>query len=492
MKYRIIGISAAAVLMVLTAVLLKLDSANPKNRIHQHLTARQPDAGCDCDGSELCTHLPLVIIDTEGQEIPGEDTQIDDKYGEAIYTVAEDGRSVIDANISIIDNQDRNNHPSDAAAVETISEIRLRGHSSRHFDKGQYLLNFVDENGDGRQLEVMGMSAHSDWALYGPYLDKSLVRNYMWYNISGELMEWAPNVRYCELILDGEYRGLYLMVETITNGEDCRLNLSDTAKGTDVTGYLIRADRTTEADIDGIRDPYTYIERLMTFLNDYAIRYPKKPSLTQELCEQIEQDFAKFEKSLYSYDHDTDDYGYWNYIDEYSFVYYYLINEFTLNIDAGSCSTYIYKDMSGKYKMAVWDFNNSCDNYIETETFYGEFLLHDKPLYFMLFKTERFVEKVIETYHQLRETYFSDEYLDNYIDQTLEYLGPAIDRNFEVWGYTFTEYLELEPQERNPATHEEAVEDLKDWLHKRGSFMDRSIHTLNQYAHPSRNKTFNH
>ena len=72
MKYRIIGISAAAVLMVLTAVLLKLDSANPKNRIHQHLTALQPDAGCDCDGSELCTHLPLVIIDTEWQEIPGE------------------------------------------------------------------------------------------------------------------------------------------------------------------------------------------------------------------------------------------------------------------------------------------------------------------------------------------------------------------------------------------------------------------------------------
>lgn len=492
MKYRIIGISAAAVLMVLTAVLLKLDSANPKNRIHQHLTARQPDAGCDCDDSELCTHLPLVIIDTGGQEIPGEDTGIKDAYGESINTLAEDGRDVVNVKLSIIDNQNRNNHPSDEAALTTISEIRIRGHASRLFEKSPYRLNFVDENGEDLNLEVMGMAAHSDWVLYGPYLDKSLIRNYMWYNISGELMEWAPNVRYCELILDGEYRGLYLMVETITNGEDCRLNLADSAMGTSVTGYLLRGDRTTEEDVDGIRDIYSYLERTMTLYSDIGIRYPKRSLLTEDIRKQIELDYAAFEKALYSYDHDTDDYGYWNYIDEDNFVDYFLINEFTLNMDAGRYSTYIYKDMSGKFKMAVWDFNNACDNFpTDPVSPYGVAMV-SHTWYFMLCKTERFTERIMERYEELRETFFSDEYIDNYIDQTLEYLGPAIDRNFEVWGYTFTEYLELEPQERNPATHEEAVEDLKDWLHKRGSFMDRSIHTLNQYAHPSRNKTFNH
>ena len=338
------------------------------HRVHQHLTARQPYAVCDCDGTELCTHLPLVVINTNGQEIPGEVTENYDKYGETIYLTADDGRSVIDVDISIIDNQSRNNHPSDEPEVETISELRLRGHSSRTFDKQSYLLNFVDEEGNGRDLPVMGMSAHSDWVLYGPSLDKTLVRNYMWYNIAGEVMEWAPNVRYCEVILNGEYQGLYLMVETITNGDDCRLDLTDVAYGTAVTGYLLREDRSVETDVDGIRDVYSYIERMLTIATDIEIRYPKKPNLSEELRKAIEQDFAAFEKTLYSYDYDTKDYGYWHYIDEQNFVDYYLINEFTLNIDAGSYSTYIYKDMSGKYKLAVWDFNNACGNYIEDET----------------------------------------------------------------------------------------------------------------------------
>lgn len=492
MKYKLFAGAMAAVMLFCALAASAMEAQVGPYRVHQHQTARQPGAGCGCGGTELCTHLPLVVIDTGGEPIPGARTEKTDSYGEALYTTAEDGRDVIDAQLSIIDNQDRNNHPTDSATVETRTEIRLRGHSSRQFEKKPYRLNFVDENGEDRDLEVMGMGAHSDWALYGPYLDKSLVRNYMWYNLSGEIMEWAPNVRYCEVILNGEYQGLYLMMETITNGNDCRLNLNDDAYGTSVTGYLLREDRTTEEDIDGIRDPYSYLERMMTITGDISIRYPKRAGLTEELREQIELDFAGFEKSLYSYDHDTDDYGYWNWIDEQNFIDYYIINEFTMNMDAGLYSTYIYKDMSGKLKLAVWDFNNACDNYMETETGHSELIMYEKLWFYMLTKTERFVEKVLERYQELRETVLSDEYLTNYVDETLEYLGPAIDRNFEVWGDTFQEYRALEPDYRNPDSFEEAVEQLKEWLCDRGSFLDENLHTIRQYAHPSRNKTYNH
>ena len=70
MKHRILGILAMLVMLAAAAAASALDSENPQNRVHQHLTARQPDAGCTCDGSELCTHLPLVVIDTGGEEIP--------------------------------------------------------------------------------------------------------------------------------------------------------------------------------------------------------------------------------------------------------------------------------------------------------------------------------------------------------------------------------------------------------------------------------------
>ncbi len=490
MKYRVAGLIAMA-FMLATAILasaLKADS--PNNRVHQHLTSRQPDAGCSCDGSGLCSHLPLVIIDTGGVEIPGKVTGEQDEFGEDIYSLAADGREVINATLSIIDNPNANNHPTDAATLTTITEIRVRGHSSRLFEKSPYQLKFVDENGFGAPASVMGMAAHDEWVLNGPYLDKSLVRNYMWYNIAGEMMEWAPDVRYCEVILNGEYRGLYLMVETITNGDNCRLNLESTSKNLTATGYLLRGDRTAEEDLDSVRDIYTYLERMLTLRTDILIKYPKRASLTEEIRQRIELDYARFEKALYSYDYDTDAYGYWHYIDVDSFVNYFLVNEFPINADAGRYSTYLYKDMSGKYKLAVWDFNNACDNYPSDPLPPDQLDMVRHTWFLMLCKHEGFVERVINRYNQLRQTVLSEEYLMNYIDQTLAYLGPAVERNNQRWQHAMTQWEPLTPVERNAHSHEEAVEQLKQWLVERGNWLDQNLHTLWQYCHPSRNKTY--
>ena len=93
------------------------------------------------------------------------------------------------------------------------------------------------------------------------------------------------------------------------------------------------------------------------------IQYPKSGALTEEMADAIEQEFSDFEKALYSFDYNTHDYGYQNYIDVNSFVDYFIINEFTQNYDAGYLSTYLYKDIGGKYKMVIWDFNSACNNY---------------------------------------------------------------------------------------------------------------------------------
>jgi hypothetical protein len=65
----------------------------------------------------------------------------------------------------------------------------------------------------------MGMPAHDEWALYGPFLDKTLLRNYLGMNISAEVMGYAPNVRFCECFLDGRYQGVYLFMETVARSE---------------------------------------------------------------------------------------------------------------------------------------------------------------------------------------------------------------------------------------------------------------------------------
>lgn len=491
MKYKLLGLTAAVLLLLTAAVFTYYRLPEEHARVHQHLTARR-DTGCDCGETELCSHLPLVIIDTGGQEIPGKVLEGKDRFGQELHSVAENGEATIPASITVIDNQDRNNHPSDESVFTTYSEFRIRGNSSRKFPKVPYLLNFVDGEGLNRDISVMGMPAHHEWVLHGPILDKSLVRNYMWYNISGEIMEYAPNCRFCELILDGSYEGLYLMVESVTVGKNCRLNLSVNAKNAEANGYLLRVDRPAEAELEGLRDVYTFSERSNKIFQDVAIRYPGQSKLTEALKKSIELDYSAFEKALYSYDHDTEKYGYWNWINIDSFVDYFIIAEFTKNTDMGSYSTYLYKEVGQKYKLCVWDFNNACDNYQEEELGFRFFSLVNQGWYFMLMKNEEFVELVLDRYAQLRQEILSNEYLQNYIDETLDWLGPAVERNNKRWADAITGWNGLLPRERNLHTHGAAVVQLKGWLERRGGWLDENIHTLRQYAHPSRNKKFNH
>ena len=491
MKYRILGVTAA-VLMIAAVILCLYIDADEKDvsRYHQHMSARQPDEGCNCDDSGLCTHLPILIIDTNRKDIPGAPLT-DGRSGEAeTFSTAEDGSTTIQARLTVIDNEDSNNHPADEAAIESMMDIRVRGNSSRYFDKKGYLIGLTDDSGEkNREEPLLGMEEFDKWALHGPYLDKSLIRNYMWYNIAGEMMDYAPNCRFCEVILNGEYQGLYLLVETIDSSADARLKLSEPEDGSEQVSFIVRMDRGSSNQYKNITTFTQYAYR-STMIMD--IVYPGTGELTEERRNYIEDSFSDFEKSLYSYDYDNGSYRWQEWADADDLVDYFLINEFTCNYDAGSLSTYFYRDVRGKYRMCIWDFNSACDNYYLTQTEPQHFQTQYVPWYYMLTKDEEFTEAVIERYRELRETYFSDEYINDYVDETVKYLGPAVERNFDVWGYTFEEFTPLEPNERNPANYEEAVQQVKDFCTERGHWMDEHIENLRQYSHESKIKKFNH
>ena len=112
--------------------------------------------------------------------------------------------------------------------------------------------------------------------------------------------------------------------------------------------------------------------------------------------------------------------------------------------------------------------------------------------YFMMLKDEAFVERLLARYGELRQGVLSEAYLMNYIDETLDWLGPAIDRNNDRWGDEMANWEGLMPPERNIRSHREGVEQLREWLCERGGWLDENIHALRQYAHPSRNKKFSH
>ena len=351
MNYKLLG-AAACLCAVVLSLAAPLMENGVQTRVHQHRDA--PEKTEEVGTSGFATHLPLVEISTGGIAIPGK--AVMDEAGRTVgYTTAEDGADRISAHMNIVDHEATYNHPGDTPALSTDIEIHVRGNSSRTFDKSSYAIRLTNADGSNNTQPVMGMDAHHEWVLHGPYLDKTLMRNYMWYNIGGEIMDYAPNVRFCEVILNGEYRGVYVMLENITAGQDgARLNLSVNAKNNTFSGYLLRLDRGSSSELAQINHFTFYAKRTRQIMD---IVYPGGANLTPEIADGICQDFSDFEKALYSYDYDSEKYGYWTYIDTESFIDYFLINELTCNYDAGWLSTYIYKDMSGKFRLCLWDIS---------------------------------------------------------------------------------------------------------------------------------------
>ena len=488
MKYKFLGLSACAVAIILSILApLFFTGHNKAERIHQHQQAIPTYECTETDDVGLCTYLPIVEINTNGVEIPGR--PIFRAGNNTHYTTAADGSTTIRARIQIIGTDSSEyHHANDSADLTSYIRIRVRGNSSRYFDKPSYAIRLVDAAGNNAPASIMGMDAHHEWVLYGPWLDKTAIRNYMFYNLAGELMDYAPNVRFCEVILNGEYQGLYVMTESITAGKNgARLALTVNAKKHSYTGYLLRLDhKVPEEEPLNTFTTYTYTTPLLL-----QLEYPGRKNRDDALIREIEQDFSDFEKSLYSFDYDKPKWGYKSQIDVDNFVDYFIINELTSNADAGNYSTYIYKGTDDLFHMCVWDFNNACDNYFEEEISVDGFFMRNRLWYWMLMKDEDFTERIIYRYRKLRKGILSEQALDNYIDETIAFIEPALERNDERWGDVSGQANLLVPAERNLSSRSAAVGQLKGYLHNRGDWMDTYIETLRQYSSPSKVKEYN-
>ncbi len=481
------GFYIGAVLLLLSvAVLIPKNQEKDTKRVWQHETAGKQveDTNLSIDPETFSSHLPIIVIETNGQEIPGKVT--------ANLNPNKIEHSYIQAEMKIIDQKTELNTLASEAEVTSKISIRTRGNTSRYYDKLGYLFRFINEDGMEQKQEVLEMEAHDTWVLNASYIDKTQMRNYMWYNLAGELMEWAPDVRFCEVFLNGEYQGLYTAVEKVSTGEG-RIQITEVKEGLKETSYILELDRqsvNTTAEVDSFA---FHIGMKQTDVQQVAIEYPGKSKLTQEMIEDITDEISSFEKALYSYDYASKTYGYYAHVDIDNFVDYFLINEIARNLDAGSCSTYIYKDINGKLKLCVWDFDNCCNNYFTDPFEVSGFFMQKQAWFEMICKDEAFVDRVVKRYWELRENIFSDERLLEQIENIKGYLGCAIDRNYKKWGDIFeTEYDEFAALGRPLASYEEAVEQYKNALLGRLAWLDENIEALRFYSHESVNKKYNH
>jgi len=489
------------VAMAISCIILALATATYFNDLEDNINNNQKTQDYQSYENNLNNtsfNLPLLLIDTSGQKLSRD--------------------KEIMANLQVYNNESKINTLNDTPNFTTKTTIKIRGNSSSKYPKKQFSLELINGKGEEKDASLLGMPSESEWVLNGPFLDKSLMRNYIALNIASKIMEYAPRVKFCEVIMieDGNkelnednYRGVYILTEKIKRDEQ-RVDITKTLKNINETSFILAKDRQKEEDIL----VNSYGKETSKYTYGLNIVYPKK-DLTSEKYNYIMDEINNFERMLYSDKFNDPKQGYSKYINVDTFVDYYIINEFFKNNDAGMLSTYVYKDYEEKIKAGpVWDFNESLGNTQNKDGQvydYTEFTMIHKPWFDRLMMDINFANKVVQRYKELRKTYLSDEYLTEFIDETVELLGDSVKRNFDRWpieisnqakvfeevGNKLEDYsadldLYINVLEKNKhllkntdgmaSSYEEEITLIKNFIVNRGKWMDSNIDSLKKWA----------
>ena len=213
--------------------------------------------------------------------------------------------------------------------------IRARGHSTFSKPKKPFALKLENE------APLLGMKADKRWVLLANFMDHSLLRNSLALAIARQTsLEWTPNGRLVDVVVNGKPQGCYLLCESIRVNKH-RVNLDKR------DGFLI--------EMDGYPGDEYRFETIRRHL-PVNIKHPKNP--TDEQIRDVEACLKQVEDLLYG---GTKDLSilYRDYIDMDSFVDWWLVHELTQNAEPnGPRSCYMYKGKDGLLKAGpVWDFD---------------------------------------------------------------------------------------------------------------------------------------
>ena len=448
----------------------------------------QGDFAVDIGSSEI----PYIVIDTQG-------TQIQFEPGTpASLKVYERKVLVQEQNIG----------------------IEFRGKTSyRLSNKKGYNMETTDEAGQDVEVSFFGFPAEEDWRLIGHVVnltdkyifDKTLMYNYVAYELSRSIGKYASRCKFVELELNGEYLGVYVFTERPKRDSN-RINIrSLNASSTNITGgYILAIDKVSLGDA-AIGKPLSYFDNnwdddaRYTALNSFRSRYdinrnvisfppfgppyhaqkyletyfvyeyPEADELTDAQKQYIAGYIDQFETALVTDNFATSTRTYTNFIDRASFVDYFIINELCRNVDAYRLSTYLQKDRDGKLAMGpVWDFDIGFDNGVRIPMNdwvinYNQHVSNDAwmmPFWWpRLMEDPQFRAEVKQRWQSLRSGALSSISLNALVNTTADYLraNGAVQRNYQKWDQGIG------------VNYDQSVADLRQFLQQRAAWMDATI-----------------
>jgi hypothetical protein len=415
------------------------------------------------------SNLPIIIINTENG-VP----------------IVDDPRVI--AHMGVIDNGfgNTNNINDPFTNYDGRIEIEIRGSTSQQYPKKGYGFETQDALGNNLQAALLGMPPENDWILNGPYPDKTMIRNVLTYDLARKMGHYASNTRYCELIVNNDYRGIYILMERIKR-DNGRVNIEslhtpnlwdDTLTG----GYIVKVDKLT-GEV-GYSWTSNYNNEVVFQFHD-----PEFDEMHVSQVNYMEGLINEFESVMNSAQFADPINGYPKYIDRQSFQDFFILQELGRTVDGYRSSSFMHKDknsLNWNSKLVagpMWDFNLSygnadyCDadittgwqynfdeicNFTTSIPFWWEKLLSD-PAYANSLKCR---------WQELREGPLKTSTINNYIDSISNHLADARIRNFQKWPIigVYVNWNGFVGQ-----TYQEDLDFFKNYIAQRSIWMDNNL-----------------
>ncbi|MCQ2053806.1 MAG: CotH kinase family protein [Fibrobacter sp.] len=332
---------------------------------------------------------------------------------------------------------------SKSVFVEKKLTIKGRGNSSwTSMPKKSYKLEF------NNMESFFGFPKNRDWALIANYADKTLMRNYLVYNLSATLaMPYSPRCEFVEVFLNGEYLGVYLLTETVKVAKN-RVNIPENEKS-----FLVEVDgKSREGEVN--------ISSKMN--KHFTIHSPKKPS--ERVLDLFIGHINEFEDYLKD-DQQSKENIFDDWIDRDTYLAYYWIQEFSKNNDASFfTSVYFTWVDGGKIMMGpVWDFDLAFGNYTRQERQKPEnFYIRNSYWNSYLFNDEGFASETKKYWENNRNVLLS---VVDSIEPVKQRLKLAAANNFKKWNILNLTDGDVLIQRYN--SYDDAVDDLYRWILER-------------------------
>ena len=256
---------------------------------------------------------------------------------------------------------------------------------------------------------------HKEWLLLPMYTWNIKMTNHQSniLNIAGLIiskivgMAWTPEYDFVHMVLNGEYQGMYYLIEPVSRG-DQRVNI-------DKTGFLI------EHDTFWWNEDVYFRTNYQTNTYAYTYKYPDSDDVTEDIQNSMITYMNEIEKAIY------EDGDITNYIDIESFAKWMIVHDILGTDDSVGCNRYLYRNNNTSLLQMgpTWDYDSTfrSDSWSTIHFF--------TPFYYPeLFKNEIFVQTYINIWKQIRPTIIDN--IQIYLEQVYVKYKDVFDENMAI------------------------------------------------------------